>query len=94
MTRIVVESCPAGIVADAGTVAKLVLSIDKPNVMPLGWGAGAEILRTMLLVLVAGMEIDVGLKDALTVTWTFPVSGAKPAAEAVITVEPIATPVI
>jgi hypothetical protein len=93
VTGTVVESCPAGIVAVAATVAKLVLLLDKLNVIPLGCGAGAEIAREILPVRVAGRESEAGLNAAVTVTCTVPVSGANPAAEAVITVDPIATPV-
>jgi len=47
----------------------------------------------MLLVRVAGTLKVVGLKEAATVTWTTLVSGPNPVAEAVMKVEPIATPV-
>ena len=93
VTGTVIESCPAGITAVAGTVTKFVLSLERLKVTPFGCGAGAEIFSAMLLVRVAGMESEVGLNEAVTVTCTGAVSGANPVADAVMTVVPIATPV-
>ena len=93
VTGTVTESCPAGITAVAGTVTKFVLSLDKLKVTPFGCGAGAEIFSARLLVRVAGMESEVGLNEAVTVTCTGAVSGANPVADAVMTVLPILTPV-
>jgi hypothetical protein len=85
-------SCPWSTVAVAGTVATPVLLEDRLNVMPPA-GAAAERLIVAVVVLVAFSEMEVGLSEEVTVTETATVSGANPAALAVICAEPMATPV-
>lgn len=92
VTANVALSCPAGTVTVAGTVAAAVLSDARLKVMP-PVGAAADMVSVRFTVLVALMLTEVGLSEAVTVTVTVPVSGAKPTAVAVTCVEPMATPV-
>src|SRR5712691_8359955 len=59
------ESCPAGTVTVAGTVAALTLSEARLKVIPPA-GAGAEIVKVSMTVLVALKEMEVGLSEAVT----------------------------
>jgi hypothetical protein len=85
-------SCPWSTVAVAGTVATPVLLEDKLNVMPPA-GAAADRLIVAVVVLVAFSEMVVGVSEEVTVTVTATVSGANPAALAVICADPIDAPV-
>ncbi len=92
VTPKVTVSCPCGTVAVEGTVAATVLSEARLKVMP-PVGAAAEIVKVTFTVLLAFTLTGFGLSESVTVTLTFPVSGANPVAVAVIWVEPIITPV-
>src|SRR5712691_9114735 len=87
-----IESCPAGTVTAAGTVATDGVSEARLNVIPPA-GAGAEIVNVSMTVRVALTEMEGGVTDAVTVTVTAAVSGANPVAVAVTCVEPMVTPV-
>ena len=76
----------------AGTVATAVFEELSVKLRP-PVGAGAEMVRTTGVGVDSGMVVEGG-KDAVSETLTVRMSGANPAAEAVMVVEPYPTPVI